>query len=235
MCVCVCARARARVCVCVCVNVRASARACACLQPIDNTYKSSSFLIVLPPAIGANRIKIVRWFFFFLFFSGRWNTDSQCDRQNNSQCGTRHTPSVVAKHYSQHLRHCRFPLFLWTQSTRHQHSAFLLNTKHTTLVLCHFPEYKAYHYHHSTIHLNTKQTHIQQSAFLLNTKHAYHCQYSAFLLNTKHIAVSISPFSLKGPWTLILTDFSFRSPLWYIPPTKYFHTVNRGIYPVPQY
>ena len=37
-------------------------------------------------------------------------------------------------------------------------------------------------------------------------------------------------FSLKGPWTLILTDFSFRSPLWYIPPTKYFHTVNTGIY-----
>ena len=39
---------------------------------------------------------------------------------------------------------------------------------------------------------------------------------------------------LKGPWTLILTDFSFRSRLWYIPPTKYFHTVNTGIYPVPQ-
>ena len=38
------------------------------------------------------------------------------------------------------------------------------------------------------------------------------------------------PF-LKGPCgTLILTDFSFRSPLWYIAPTKYFHTVNTGIY-----
>ena len=34
--------------------------------------------------------------------------------------------------------------------------------------------------------------------------------------------------------TLILTDFSFRSPLWYIPPTKYFHTVKTGMYPVPQ-
>ena len=32
---------------------------------------------------------------------------------------------------------------------------------------------------------------------------------------------------LKGP---LNTDFSFRSPLWYIPPTKYFHTVNTGIY-----
>ena len=41
------------------------------------------------------------------------------------------------------------------------------------------------------------------------------------------------PTALKGPWTLILTDFSFRS-LWYIPPTKYFLTVNTGIYPVPQ-
>ena len=39
---------------------------------------------------------------------------------------------------------------------------------------------------------------------------------------------------LKGPGILILTDFNFRSPLWYIPPTKYFHTVNTGIYPVPQ-
>ena len=47
---------------------------------------------------------------------------------------------------------------------------------------------------------------------------------------------SVNQFSLllKGPWTLILTDFSFRSPLWYIPLTKYFHTVNTGIYPVPQ-
>ena len=40
--------------------------------------------------------------------------------------------------------------------------------------------------------------------------------------------------TLKGPWTLILTDFSFRSRLWYILPTKYFYTVNTGIYPVPQ-
>ena len=32
--------------------------------------------------------------------------------------------------------------------------------------------------------------------------------------------VSFKAMSLKGPWTLILTDFSFRSPLWYIPPTK---------------
>ena len=39
---------------------------------------------------------------------------------------------------------------------------------------------------------------------------------------------------LKGPITLIFTDASFRSPLWYIPPTKYFHTVNTGIYRVPQ-
>jgi len=29
--------------------------------------------------------------------------------------------------------------------------------------------------------------------------------------------------ALKGPITLILADFSFRYPLWYIPPTKYFH------------
>ena len=41
--------------------------------------------------------------------------------------------------------------------------------------------------------------------------------------------------NLKSPWTLILTDFSLRSLLWYIPPTKYFHTVNTGIYPVPQW
>ena len=39
---------------------------------------------------------------------------------------------------------------------------------------------------------------------------------------------------LKGHWTQILTDFSFRSPLWYISPTKYFHTVNTGTYPLPQ-
>ena len=47
----------------------------------------------------------------------------------------------------------------------------------------------------------------------------------------------ITPFTwldLKGPWTLILTDFIFRSSLWYIPPTKYFHTVNTGIYSMPQ-
>ena len=51
-----------------------------------------------------------------------------------------------------------------------------------------------------------------------------------------HLTLSFTDIKtlLKGPWRLILTDFSFRSPLWYIPPTKYFHTVNTGIYPVPQ-
>ena len=40
-----------------------------------------------------------------------------------------------------------------------------------------------------------------------------------------------SGMGLKGS---LNTDFSLRSPLWYIPPTKYFHTVNTGIYPMPQ-
>ena len=44
----------------------------------------------------------------------------------------------------------------------------------------------------------------------------------------RDIIIGLPLFSLKGPWTLISTDFSFRSPLWYIPPTKYFHTVNTG-------
>ena len=46
--------------------------------------------------------------------------------------------------------------------------------------------------------------------------------YSSKLLQI--ITPITEQFVLKGPWTLILTDFSFRSPLWYIPPTKYFHT-----------
>ena len=45
----------------------ASASACASIQPIEKTYKSSSFLIVLPPAIRANRIKFVGSFFLSPF------------------------------------------------------------------------------------------------------------------------------------------------------------------------
>ena len=48
----------------------------------------------------------------------------------------------------------------------------------------------------------------------------------------KMVCEVVKILSLKGPRTLILTNFSFRSHLWYIPSTKYFNTVNTGIYPM---
>ena len=65
----------------------------------------------------------------------------------NADCFWHSDILLNTSHCSQHLRHCRFSLFSWTQST--PQSAFRLSTEH-----------KAYHIQYCAIFLNTKHTNI---------------------------------------------------------------------------